>query len=186
MAPRIFSKLFNRKYEPPPYYPRRMQPEAIGISDSTCEVNGDPFNKWKLPIPPPEQREVKISGHPCNPQQQSLFFKLPPEVRNLIYLELLGGRRVHIDYTFQWPSPFRPQPPAKKRKRYWHWWHLLCHESDSFPEDQFFDRCAIHADEVNDAKSHSWTAAAEGTKIRGIELLRSCQMALVTPSYPLL
>ncbi|KAJ5815132.1 hypothetical protein N7474_006909 [Penicillium riverlandense] len=179
------SKLFKRKYVVTPYYPRRTEPEAIGISDSTCKVNGDPVNEWKLPIPPLEQREVKISGHPCNPQHQSRFFKLPPEIRRLIYLELLGGRRVHIDYTFKWPSPFRPQPLAKKRKRYyWQWWHLLCHESDYFSNDPFFDRCAIHADEANDAKNHGWTVAPEGTKIRGVELLSSCQMALVAPSCP--
>lgn len=184
MAPGIFSKLFKRKRELPKRYPQPRSPDAIGISDSTCEVNGDLFDKWKLPIPPPEERQLKLGARPCNPQHQSHFFNLPPEIREMIYLELLGGRRVHIDYAFKWPSPFRPQPNEKQPRCYWQWWHHVCQESDSFAEDPVYDRCSSHVhDDIDDVKRLGWTTAPSGMKIVGVEWLRSCQMAFVTLQF---
>ncbi|KAJ5091441.1 hypothetical protein NUU61_006311 [Penicillium alfredii] len=139
---------------------------GIGISDSTCEINGDIFNRWKLPTPPPEQRVRKIGARGRNSQEQSIFFRLPVEVRRLIYIELMGDRRVHIRYVWKKPSPFRPQPIQSGPR--WDWWHCVCDRSNNFPEDPYFDRCP------------DWECEKElnvrSPKINGVEWLRSCQL----------
>ncbi|KAJ5183961.1 hypothetical protein N7492_001577 [Penicillium capsulatum] len=167
MAPKLFSRIFKRKREPPkPRLPSECSPLSIGISDSTCEINGDIFNRWKLPIPSPEQRVRKIGARDRNPQEQSIFFRLPAEIRTLIYLELMGDRRVHIRYVWKKPSPFGPQPIRGGPR--WDWWHCVCDESNAFPKDCCFDHCG------------DWECEEEfkrkNPKINGVEWLRSCQI----------
>ncbi|KAJ5893536.1 hypothetical protein N7495_005227 [Penicillium taxi] len=133
MAPKIFS-LFKRKKERP-RPPGITSSDAIGISDSTCEVNGDIFNRWKLPIPPPEQRLLKFDAKPHS-QSQSLCFCMPADIRGLIYIELMGSQRVHIVYS--WRPPFQPPPKPKPRSGDWHWgwWHChsVCEKLELFPD----------------------------------------------------
>lgn len=167
MAPKIFSKLFKRKKEGPSARPpKTWSPHAIGISDSTCEIDGDIFNQWKLPVPPPEYHTGEIGARQRNPQTQSIFFRLPAEIRRLVYLELMGDRRIHIRHVWKDPSPFVRQ--SKRKGPRWDWWHCVCAQSNDFPEDLRFDNCGSWVDE-----------AAEGTKalkIEGVEWLRSCQI----------
>ncbi|KAJ6107481.1 hypothetical protein N7523_008804 [Penicillium sp. IBT 18751x] len=167
MAPRIFSKLFkSKKKQVSKFTLKEHSPVAIGISDSTCEINGDIFNRWKLPIQPPEYRlRTRCSQKPIT-QHQSSFFRLPAEIRRLIYRELMGDRRVHIRYLWKEPSPFRPQP--KRGGSRWEWWHIVCEQCDCFPEDPDIDYCP------------DWRAEAgllqKRPKIGGVEWLRSCQI----------
>ncbi|KAJ5584479.1 uncharacterized protein N7459_004279 [Penicillium hispanicum] len=174
-----FLRLFRK--EELPRRIRRTDPNAVGILDSTCEINGDPFNGWKLPVPPPDQRRLELGTRPCNPQPQSRFFQLPLEVRELIYKELMGGRRVHIDYVHKRPSPFRPQSISNKKRpnNHWQWWHVVCQRCDSFIEDRDHDRCPSYMCEYQDACDLGWRAAPEGTKIGGVEWLQCCQMRSV-------
>lgn len=54
---------------------------------------GEPFNnRWKLPIPPPEQCVLKLGARQGYPKKASGFFQLPVEVRELIYIELMGDQ----------------------------------------------------------------------------------------------
>ena len=132
IAPKNFSKMVKRKKGQPPIFEMKEQcPDAIGISGSTCEINGDMFNRWKLPIPPPEQRLRRIGSRQRNLQDQSLFFRLPAEIRRMIYLELMGYRRVHIRYVWKEPPPFSPQP--KYRGRHWNWWQQCLSPFGRFP-----------------------------------------------------
>lgn len=167
MAPKIFSKLFKRNKEKPSGVPpEEWSSNAIGISDSTCEINGDIFNQWKLPVPPSQYHTGKIGARQRNPQGQSAFFRLPPEIRRLIYLELMGARRVHIRHVWKDPSPFVPQ--SKRKGPRWDWWHCVCASSNGFPEDLRFDFCGDWDDEeAEDTKA---------PKIQGVEWLRSCQI----------
>ncbi|KAJ5761776.1 uncharacterized protein N7511_005158 [Penicillium nucicola] len=167
MAPKIFSKIFKRKKEQPPGIPpKEWAPNAIGISDSTCEINGDVSNRWKLPIPAPKYRTGEIGARPRNPQNQSIFFRLPVEIRRMVYVELMGNRRVHIRHVWKDPSPFRPRPKHKGLQ--WDWWHCVCADSDTFPEDRRFDYCRTWVDEAAEKK--------KAPKINGVEWLRSCQI----------
>lgn len=171
MTPMIF-KLFNRKREENDLYsrPKCASPNAIGISDSTCEVNGDPFNGWKLPIPQPDQRILKLGARQRNNQQASHFFQLPIEVRKLIYTELMGNRRVHIEHAWIFPSPFRRK--SKRDGKRWEWWHGVCQRGGSFVDD----RCWHREDERYANKFEGLKSAPAGTKLRGVEWLRCCQI----------
>ncbi|KAJ5256435.1 hypothetical protein N7505_011586, partial [Penicillium chrysogenum] len=115
---------------------QECSPNAIGIWDSTCEINGDIFNRWKLPIQP-EQRPRSPGARQKSSQQQSPFFRLLAEIRRLVYLELMGDRRVHIRYF--WRKPSR-EPHSKPR---WRWWHTVCDHSDGFIDDPVEDICSI-------------------------------------------
>lgn len=174
MAPRLFSKLFKKIK---PQKKRRYPDDAVGMNESTCAINGDPFDEENLPVPPPDEHERQLGTRPCNPQFHSLFFKLPPEIRVQIYRKLLGDRRVHVVYRFMEPSPFQPQLKAKDCKPRWQWWHRVCQERDLFPEECEMDPCGVHTDR-HDAEA-GWTTPPPGTKLQGAELLRCCQMLSV-------
>lgn len=136
MAPHFFNKLFKRKKKGQKVPKlREWSPNAIGIWDSTCEINGDIFNPWKLPIQP-EQRFRSPRTQQKSSQQQSLFFLLPAEIRRLIYLKLMGDRRVHIRYFWRKPSP---EPHIEPR---WRWWHAVCDHSHGFVDDPALDNCS--------------------------------------------
>ncbi|CAI7609454.1 unnamed protein product [Penicillium glandicola] len=178
MAYKIFTRFFKRerKENDLETRPKSVSPNAIGISDSTCEVNGDPFNGWKLPIPPPEQRVLKLGARECNRQQESYFFQLPIEVRTLVYIELMGNRRVHIEHAWMLPSPFRPKP--KRDGKRWEWWHGVCQRSGSFVDDRCWDR----EDERYANRFEGLQSAPAGTKLGGVEWLRCCQIGLLSPA----
>lgn len=202
MVPAIFDKFFakrergRRQQQKDNPYPWKWAPFpcAIGVSDSTCEVNGDPFNAWRLPIP--ENRGPLRCTRPQNCQKDSEFFNnLPKEVRRMIYIELIGNRRVHIEYGWMPASPYVPKPFQSKplqptflqrkrflsmingQPRYWNWHHSICQESISFAEDAWMDRCVLEAEER--WKRHNQDrpiSPPPGTKLEGVEWLRCCQL----------
>lgn len=177
MAPHFFSKLFKTKNQR--NKTRRKEPTVVvGISESTCQVNGDPFDQSKLPVPSPNQRQLQLGQRPFRTQEQSLFFRLPLEIRQLIYLELFGGRRVHIDYLFKGPSVFRPRPQGKYRKNHWQWWHSVCRWSNTFAD--YFDNPQCYDCSEYARKGHEWEAAPPEAKLAGVEWLQCCQMGFVS------
>jgi hypothetical protein len=161
----------------------------------TCEVNGDPFNAWKLPIPD-NQGPLRFTRQQ-NSQKDSKFFGLPKEVRRMIDIELMGNRRVHIEYGWMPASPFKPKPFQSKplqrtylqRKRilsmingpvrYWNWHHSICQESNSFTEDAWMDRCMVYSEERWKNSRDRLTSTPPGTKLGGAEWLRCCQLGQV-------
>ncbi|KAF4768945.1 hypothetical protein HAV15_008670 [Penicillium sp. str.  len=164
MAPHFFNKLFKRKKKGPKeprFTLREWSPNAIGIWDSTCEINGDIFNRWKLPIQP-EQRPRSPGARQKSSQQQSSLFRLPAEIRRLIYLELMGDRRVHIRYFWRKPSA---EPHSEPR---WRWWHAVCDHSDGFIDDPVEDICSISGSEG--------PTDILKPKIGSMEWLRCCQV----------
>ncbi|KAJ5153376.1 uncharacterized protein N7482_009854 [Penicillium canariense] len=171
MAPKFFDKLFKREHKRSDYRfrPREFWANAIGISDSTCEIQGDPFNGWKLPIPAPEQSALKSRARQHDGQQTSWFFRLPMEVRRMIYIELMGNRRVHIEHSWMYQSAF--QPKSKRGGKRWIWWHGVCQNSDSFVCDTYGDRCWGRDDESYASYTEGLTRAPPGTKIQGVEWL---------------
>ncbi|OQD99343.1 hypothetical protein PENVUL_c065G04091 [Penicillium vulpinum] len=171
MAPKIFKILKKRpKDNNPPSRPNCNSPNAIGISNSTCTVNGDPFDGWKLPIPAPDQRILKPSARKRNPQQASRFFQLPIEIRTLIYTVLMGNRRVHIEHAWMMQSPFVPEPKHDLKR--WDWWHGVCQRSGSFVDDRCWDR----KDERYASEFEGLESVPAGTKLGGVEFLRCCQI----------
>ncbi|KAJ5186362.1 hypothetical protein N7449_011126 [Penicillium cf. viridicatum] len=171
MAPKIFG-LFQRKHKEKDAYtrPKSVSPNAIGIFDSTCSVNDDPFNGWKLPIPAADQRILKLNTRQRNHQQTSHFFQLPIEVRRLIYIELMGNRRAHIEHGWMFASPFHPKP--KRDEKRWDWWHGVCQRSGSFVDD----RCWGREDERYANRVEGLKSSPARTKLGGVEWLRCCQI----------
>ena len=164
MAPHFFNTLFKRKKKAPKeprFTLEECSPNAIGIWDSTCEINGDIFNRWKLPIQL-EQRPRSPGAQQKSSQQQSPLFRLPAEIRRLIYLELMGDRRVYIRYFWRKPSP---KPHSEPR---WRWWHAVCEHSDGFNDDPVEDICSI--------SSREGYMHIPRPKIGGVEWLRCCQI----------
>ena len=179
MAPKIFDKVFKREHKISDYYarPREFRPDAIGISDSTCEIKGDLFNGWKLPVPAPEQNALKPRSRQRVAQQASWFFRLPVEIRRIIYIELMGNRRVHIEHSWMLQSPF--QPKSKRGGKRWDWWHGVCQNSNSFVRDTYDDRCRDRGDDRYASHTEGLTSAPPGTKLQGVEWLRCCQIRQV-------
>ncbi|PYH37483.1 major facilitator superfamily transporter [Aspergillus neoniger CBS 115656] len=181
--------------------PRRTSPEAPGILDTNCTIitQNQKQRRYKLPIPDPEHRQRQLqtlatsSARPQNPQSQSAFFsRLPLEVRNIIYRELFGGGRVHVDYLWKRPSAVVARPPTgkdkgKKADALWQWWHRVCAVSDEWVDDRFEERCVDALDERDETLPWGWEKAAPpGTKLQGVAaMLTVCQMGY-TESLPIL
>lgn len=158
--------------------PPRTFPRSVGIEPSTCEVTTALNNRAKLPIPPPQ---APIANTPLNPQLQSIFFKLPAEIRVLVYEALLGHRRIHIDHD-HCHSPWevdimkmRPEDLECEPELRWRWFHFLCPMSDTFNHDECFDPCPKSNYDM------SYTLRVSGPAIfrnilQGIAWLRCCRL----------
>ena len=154
-----------------------ISPIAIGVSDFTCEVDGDIFNEWKLPIPETKNATKPFTLQP-NHQEASKFFQLPGEMRRMIYIELMGNRRIHIEYGWMLDSPFKPR--SNKDGKRWDWWHGVCQSSDSFIRDAHDDRSWSRRDEACASRTKGLQNALSGTKLQGVEWLRCCQLGQAT------
>ena len=157
---------------------RANYPNAVGINESTCEINGSLFDRENLPVPSPDEHRRQLGTHPCKAQFKSKFFKLPLEIREMIYRELLGDRRVHIGYLFDPPYTYQDH---KRYRSQWHWWHRVCDKSHSFGVELCRDRCWARCDDKE--RQAGWTTSPPGTKLQGVEWLRCCQKGSVIPSF---
>ncbi|GAB1314789.1 hypothetical protein MFIFM68171_04999 [Madurella fahalii] len=73
---------------------------------------------------------------PAAEQQESpIFGLLPPELRTLIYTELFGDRRVHLDFL---PHRVRNDKVGSRRR----WRHGICEDPTSVPFDHA--ACKLH------------------------------------------
>lgn len=160
------------------YLRGRAEPSSIGIDDSTCEVTTSRANPWKLPISPPSVELDKPAPTPTpNCQRQSAFFNLPPEIRQQIYTELLGNKRVHIDFSFH-RRPGWLDAPKERMKEYkpqWRWFHHVCSKSDGFHHEQYGDDCPQN---TGDEPFHDLSVLGfTSRKLEGVAWLRSCRKA---------
>lgn len=109
----------------------------------------------QLPCIPvlPQQRQYILTPTPSsenlvqNSNTKIAFFaKLPPELRQQIYIAAFGGRTIHIDLRFDHPETPGPAharlDPERQRDRTvlpaWIWWSSVCHRNPVFEacEDQ--------------------------------------------------
>ena len=189
MARRFLRRLFPQPNQPPSPQPQSQpQPpqqnsfnttpnlsrallEAPGIDSSTCQVNGPPTNPNKLPILPPDHQTLYSKDNQgTNPQQQSPFFaKLPPEIRQLIYLHAFGNRQIHIDFDYHAPNGR------------WEWWHRICDEPQNCPEGKAFV-CPEYAgaeEAMLELGSSAWLMYMFEYKVDAVRWLRCCRRGLV-------
>ncbi|KAK6812389.1 hypothetical protein RU639_011789 [Aspergillus parasiticus] len=150
--------------------------ESVGIDKDTCRVNGSRNNPNHLPSLPPDYCSLLsiLSGNrphhrpppiETHPQSQSPFFsRLPPEIRNSIYLFAFGNRRVHLDFDF---NPQRDQ---------WTWWHRVCDDAENCLNKAF--QCPEYAgaeEAMLKLASRSWVKEGFEYKLNAVNWLRSCR-----------
>ncbi|KAL4862985.1 hypothetical protein BDV12DRAFT_206850 [Aspergillus spectabilis] len=144
-----------------PYMSRAIY-ESPGINESTCEVNGDPKNPDRLPILAKDYLDLNVSV-----QHKSPFFtKLPPEIRQIIYLYAFGDRRIHFDYDFS------------TDRGGWTWWHRICDDPLRCPGKEF--ACPeTEAAETSMLRlgSRNWTRSGFEYKLDALGWVASCKTA---------
>ncbi|KAL4916418.1 hypothetical protein BDW62DRAFT_106166 [Aspergillus aurantiobrunneus] len=159
-----------------PYVSRAVL-DSPGIRGRSCEVNGDPHDRTRLPILPPGYTSVlAASNRSDNTDNQAsqgfslqdtspLFTKLPPEVRELIYLHAFGSRRIHLDYDFS---------PHLNR---WTWWHRVCDDDANCPGKEFAcpETAAAEATMLQ-LGSSSWVKSGFEYKLDAVNWLRCCKI----------
>jgi hypothetical protein len=121
-----------------------------------------------------------IITHALCKKNSLLFTKLPRELRDLIYLELFGGRHVHIEYDFQRPNIFlypsdndddtKGKKKVKRPPFHWQWKHIPCQRSDDWEvdKDRYYDRCGNWYHEAGEARDFSWKELPPRTKLKGL------------------
>lgn len=96
--------------------------------------------------PSTSQEDLLALSTPSSP----FFARLPPEVREKIYLEAFGNRIVHIDLQHDHlkTPPRRAQKHADNHTRRdelahkgWHWWSCVCNRYHQ--QDYFYDHCRV-------------------------------------------
>ena len=113
------------------------------------QASSEPPPLPSLPRPP----DVHPAARDVSPQDQSLFFRLPTELRMKILHTAFGDRTIHIDFRFRpplhtyetsgghepvhggypplaeyFPSP-RKWEPKPRGAPAWRWWSCVCHSS---------------------------------------------------------
>ncbi|KAL3486120.1 hypothetical protein BJX62DRAFT_242276 [Aspergillus germanicus] len=170
-APASFpSQEATQHYTSEPRYYTRALLESPGVHPSSCEVNGDRHNRERLPILPTDHTSLYSSiidaqnSVPDTQAQSPFFAKLPPEIRQLIYRQLFGGRRIHLDLDYI------------SQQAQWHWWHRVCDCPDTCPDKQFIcpENAAAETMMLRLGPKASVTDRAE-TRVDGIEWLRCCK-----------
>ncbi|KAB8256825.1 hypothetical protein BDV32DRAFT_160900 [Aspergillus pseudonomiae] len=152
--------------------------ESVGVDNATCRVNGCPTDSKHLPTLPPDYCSVlsilsdnrhhnSSSPVEIHLQSQSSFFsRLPPEVRNLIYLFAFGNRRIHLDFDF---NPQQGQ---------WKWWHRVCDDAENCLDKTF--QCPEYAgaeEAMLKLASRSWVKEGFEYKLDAVNWLKCCRRA---------
>ncbi|KAL3471148.1 hypothetical protein BJX99DRAFT_238021 [Aspergillus californicus] len=155
-----------------PYWSRALL-DSPGITPTSCEINGDPNNPNRLPIPPNYTSIYTSITTNTNPdlsiQDQSPFFThLPPEVRQIIYTHAFGGRRIHLDFDFTCT-------PQNNQGR-WSWWHRVCDDADNCPEKEFpCPETEAAESSMLQLGSTAWVKEEFQYKIDAMNWLRCCK-----------
>ncbi|OIW34317.1 hypothetical protein CONLIGDRAFT_626347 [Coniochaeta ligniaria NRRL 30616] len=116
-----------------------------------------------------------ITPIPANPQLESTFFKLPPELRQQIYRLLLSGRTLHIDMRYtaaETSTPHSTKGVHLSPTRRWRWRASTCHRHPS--AQAISDRCGWGGPPPTACDEHS-TPCGIGKEALG--LLLCCRLA---------
>ncbi|EAW12125.1 uncharacterized protein ACLA_060840 [Aspergillus clavatus NRRL 1] len=180
----------------PPLSDPRVVLARVGIYHETCRQNGNSRDFKAMPLPPPrrpltppDQELVSIrsrsntltaintsnsnyfdleESNKTLPQNQSLFFsRLPQEIRQRIYIELFGGRSVHVEYDFGYAPGYRQRD--KRPPDQWRWWHRVCDEGEN-PNPG--DLCRTN--DLEDPKRIGRRELSRH-KLKGVSWLRVCR-----------
>lgn len=137
-------KLLRRDHPVDPQ-PTRTHPidiretRKIGLDESTCQINGARLDCSKMPIPPRRSRpftaeyEEGTGSRAVHPQTQSVFFRLPLEIRLLIYEYLLGYRRVNVDFDVNTDHGYAAIAHLPYEDRFiWRWRHYVYQADEEY------------------------------------------------------
>ena len=93
-----------------------------------------------LPLPIiDESKSVGYIKQQSLPQDQSIFFRLPPEIRLRVYEELFGFRKLHLAYESYGDKQGSPSLE-------WRWWHCVC--QPTFFHLYWNDRCRRYEETI--------------------------------------
>ncbi|KAL4876376.1 hypothetical protein BJY04DRAFT_223164 [Aspergillus karnatakaensis] len=160
-----------------PYMSRAIL-ESPGIYPSTCAINGDIHDPERLPILPPNHVSLysKLTDEnnhdytaDLNAQSGSSFFtKLPPEIRQMIYIHAFGARRIHLDYDFN----------VQENSQRWIWWHRVCDDASNCPDKEYAcpETVAAEASMLR-LGSDKWVKTGFEYKVGAVGWLCSCKTA---------
>ncbi|KAJ0426913.1 hypothetical protein BJY00DRAFT_306904 [Aspergillus carlsbadensis] len=160
----------TRHYMSEPRYYTRALLESPGVHPLSCEVNGSRHNRERFPVLPTDHVSLYssiIDGQNPVPdtQAQSPFFaQLPTEIRQLIYRQLFGDRRVHLDLDYV------------SQQAQWLWWHRVCDCPDTRPDKQFIcpENAAAETMMLH-LGSKAWVTGRAEAKVDGVGWLRCCK-----------
>ncbi|KAL4966915.1 uncharacterized protein BDV14DRAFT_33495 [Aspergillus stella-maris] len=184
---------FNRhvRWDDDDPYIDRAELTSRGIRDATCKVNGDIYDRDSLPTLPDGHTSLHstlAAGEgkvPPNAQEQSRFFNLPPEIREIVYFHLLGGQKVHVDYEFR--EIRGDDGEAAESQRRWAGWHRICDDPDNCPKGKQLP-CPETANAEKRFVGMGWKShlreGFEG-KLSALNWLRCCQLGYIE-SLPIL
>lgn len=116
-----------------------------------------------------------ITPIPADPQLNSTFFKLPPELRQQVYLPLLSGRILHFDLCYTHAvilTPHSDEGLQFEPNCRWRWQASTCHRH---PQAQAIsDQCVERGMPPTSCKDHD-TPCGIGKDVFG--LLLCCRLA---------
>ncbi|KAL2797252.1 hypothetical protein BJX66DRAFT_335155 [Aspergillus keveii] len=148
-----------------------------GIRPESCKVKGSRFSASQLPVLPEDHaalfttlnNDIGTDADLSSQEESPFFTKLPPEIRDMIYLFAFGNRRIHMDFDFQGTST--------KRGR-WGWWHRVCDDADNCLANKTFV-CAETAAAEESMLRHgsvAWVKQGFEYYISAVNWLRCCKL----------
>ncbi|KAH8812725.1 hypothetical protein F5884DRAFT_729915 [Xylogone sp. PMI_703] len=112
--------------------------------DSKPRKRGPEYRDPNVQPTLPKSRPRALTFQGSSSQQASnLFLRLPAELRNRIYLDVFGNRKVHILFSY---GSFRYgyRTRTDKKPPEWRWWHCIC-TWDQTTDDRYWsirwDQC---------------------------------------------
>ncbi|KAL4949546.1 hypothetical protein BDW69DRAFT_174216 [Aspergillus filifer] len=169
-------------------YIERAELSSPGIRETTCKVNG-PITDGEFLATLPDNYTSLYStlttgkGKASDPQDQSPFFNLPPEIRDIIYFHLLGNQKIHIDYELRYVYDWETDTSQRR----WAGWHRICDDPDNCPKGKSLP-CPETANAEKRFLDMGWKShVAEGfkAKLSALNWFRCCKLGYLE-SLPVL
>ncbi|KAL2836992.1 hypothetical protein BJY01DRAFT_221394 [Aspergillus pseudoustus] len=164
-----------------PYWYRAVL-DSPGIRPESCRVKGPRYTASHLPVLAEDHTALFTTLNDdaeLNLQEQSPFFtKLPPEIREMIYVHAFGSRRIHMDFDFHRVST--------KRGR-WGWWHRVCDDAENCLANKTFVCAEAAATEESMLRhgSGAWVKQGFQYYVAAVNWLRCCKLGF-QESLPIL
>ncbi|KAB5522076.1 hypothetical protein GE09DRAFT_500333 [Coniochaeta sp. 2T2.1] len=116
--------------------------QKLSVSRRNNELKSCPSGHALESLPTLPTRSRPITPLPPNPQLDSLFFKLPPELRNQVYRLLFCDRELHVDMRYTATETLIPHSTERVQfdpDRRWRWRASTCHRHPD--ANVLFDKC---------------------------------------------